>query len=742
MARQNNFLLGQGEILASAVTVPQGGAPKSPPYAFVEARQRVSDRLLVAKQRFAKMPDDVCPGGEVVALVTMHPRYISKSDYPQGLFDAVSIRPVGSRPQAIRPEKWGIKKPPEIATTEQIFVAGAKGAFARWADTVVQWQVDHPGAADLLHIEDVAAFVAEEKLKSIPIDRDEVMLELVLHNETVVDVAEAFEAFATKHDAHAYMDRLRSVRGLSFLPVRAATRTVTALAEFSFVRVVRVMPSLRPFRPGFLRTSAVQAVSLPDEDAIGSALAVIFDGGLPAQHPLQRWVTSIEPEGIGAPLEEYLDHGLAVTGAFLFGPLSTTEPTRPFCNVHHVRILDEHTGENADLEIVDALDRIIDHLEKSGDKYKFGNISLGPNLAIADDEVTSWTARLDDILSKRDMLVTVAAGNDGELDAGLNRIQPPADGVNVLAVGALDRPDAPWKRAVYSCVGPGRSPGRKKPDGTSFGGSKEYPFMVLIRGAQARAAGTQGTSVAAPFTLHTASGAHVALGANLGLLAARALMIHRADPGEHSSHDVGWGRFEDDLGSLLTTDDDEAIVIFQGELPVGQHMRVPVPLPDAPLKGMVRLSATLLISPEVDPQHPGAYTRSGLEVSFRPNEKKFRVGKGKPSKHAITKPFFTQKNMFGAAEYDLRDDGHKWEPCLKHARPYRAAGFDRPVFDIYYHHRESGSKASDPKPIKYALIIGIAAPKIKDFYARVVRRYRNILVQLLPRLQLQIRSQR
>ena len=65
---------------------------------------------------------------------------------------------------------------------------------------------------------------------------------------------------------------------------------------------------------------------------------------------------------------------------------------------------------------------------------------------------------------------------------------------------------------------------------------------------------------------------------------------------------------------------------------------------------------------------------------------------------------------------------------------------EKPCFDIYYHHRESGSKADDPQPIPYALIVGIRAPKVKDLYDRVVRTYANILVPLKPQLRVPIRT--
>jgi hypothetical protein len=63
-----------------------------------------------------------------------------------------------------------------------------------------------------------------------------------------------------------------------------------------------------------------------------------------------------------------------------------------------------------------------------------------------------------------------------------------------------------------------------------------------------------------------------------------------------------------------------------------------------------------------------------------------------------------------------------------------------PCFDIYYHHRESGMKATDPKPISYAFVVSIKAPMVADLYDRVVRAYANVLVPLKPQIRIPVRT--
>lgn len=740
MGRENNFLLGHGERLTGPVSVPSGGGSKKEPYDFPTAKKRMAQQLSATRIALDSLPAEACPNDEAVALVTMHPRYVSKSDFPHELLAAVGLRSVGSRSKTISPERWGIDKPPANAPTEQIFVAGSRTSFADWEADMPRWALKTPGAKHLAHIEEISPYDPSGKLRSVPEVDEMTMLEVVLHNFGTIDIVAAFQDFAIHHGALPLSQHRRDVGGLTFLPIRATPAAAEELAKFSFVRVARGMPTLRPFRPGIMRGAKTFPVRLPSTASVAPDVrAVVFDGGLTetVQNALAPWVSYHEPHGIGPANTDFQDHGAAVTSALLFGPLEFgQEAQQPFCSVDHVRVLDERTGGNASLLYVDVLDRILGFLDDSDYDYQYANISLGPCMAVMDDEVTMWTACLDERFAHGKVLATVAAGNDGELDReiGLNRIQPPADGVNVLAIGAADRSGDVWERAAYSCSGPGRSPGVVKPDGIAFGGSDSEPFVVMDSSLNAQ--GTSGTSFAAPLALRSATGLRSQLGGHLGPLAIRALMIHQADPGDDTTTNVGWGRFELEPSLLSTCNDDEALVMFQGELPVGEHLRALVPLPDVALSGMVTLKATLLIGPDVDPEHPGSYTRGGLEVAFRPHAEKFRGA----SMHPKTKSFFSASTMYGASEYELRDDGQKWEPCRHGAHRFQSSSLKDPCFDIYYHYREVGERELAPKPIPYALVISVSAPKMPQFYNQVVRAFANVLIPLRPKLSIPIRT--
>ncbi|MCY7451654.1 S8 family peptidase [Bacillus altitudinis] len=748
MGRNNNFLLGNGERLTEDVRIKKSGGDKKPPYEWQEAKEQVKSWLFQTIEDFNKIPSEASPEGEVSAVITMHPRYTSKSDFPKQLLDSVGVRAVGGRSRKIKPKSWGIEKHPEEAITDEIIVVGTRQNFNNWATNLNAWADNFKGSLDLTHLEEIKAFNVEDKIKSTEKNSSS-LYEFVIHEGNKTKILSSFTIFAEKYNAKVISEKTKLVGNLAFVPVYTDALNAEKLAQFTYVRVLRSMPHLRTLMPNTQRMIAKRDTNLSTHGEINPSLrVVVFDGGIPKNSPILKWVNLIEPNGIGEEDNQFLEHGLGVTSALLFGSLKPDDNTsiHQMCKVDHVRVLDKQTGINGDFELYDVLDRILeilDNAKQNNKPYDFVNLSIGPDIPIEDDEINSWTASLDQRFVGNESVVTVAAGNSGESDAELrlNRIQPPSDAVNVITVGSCDTDEFKWDRASYSSVGPGRCPGIIKPDGVVFGGSSKKKFMVLSPGDKPTMFGIDGTSFAAPSLLRSTIAVRGRIGPELSSLANRALFVHRAerDPKLHSIEEVGWGRFQTNPDNLITCEDDEAVVIFQGELPVGQHLRAPIPMPEGELEGMVTVTSTLVISPEIDPSYPNTYTRAGLEITFRPNSEKRKLyDNGSFSEHPETSSFFNRKGIFGESELDLREDGHKWETCLKATRRFRATTLIKPLFDIYYHHREEGQSLKKPKPIPYALVVSMKAPKVQDFYNRVLRTYSNVLVPLRPRTNIQI----
>jgi hypothetical protein len=332
--------------------------------------------------------------------------------------------------------------------------------------------------------------------------------------------------------------------------------------------------------------------------------------------------------------------------------------------------------------------------------------------------------------------MTVAVGNNGERDilTGLNRIQVPSDSVNALSVGAADHTGVAWKRATYSATGPGRSPGRRKPDVVAFGGTPKEYFHVAAPGTQPTLAAVLGTSFAAPFALRSAVGIRAVLGDPVHPLTIKALLVHGCEASdEHDAHQVGWGRVPDDINRLITCEEGEARIIYQGELRPGKFLRTPVPLPTFELAGKARIRATFCYASPVDPQDAAAYTKAGLSITFRPH----RAKRKKKTVHAASYPFFPAANF--RTEAELRSDLGKWENVLQAEHSFYGSSLNEPVFDVHYNARDGGGQASSgAMPIRYALVVTVYASKHAQLHQDILNAH-AVLQALEPQVSLPLR---
>jgi len=744
MAKQPNFLLGNGHRLTSPVRVSKMPGEKTAPYKFDEARNRLTAQFTTAVANFRQLPEVACPDGYAVGIITLHPEYTAKSYFPADLLREARMEAIGSRPARVIPEKWSKKAEPEESPTTELFVAARRTDFADLARELPNWSESHRGADELFEVESFRAPKREDRVQRISKRLNSPLLEVVLHTTGIPKrgrILEAFEAFVESLDLEPDLDRRFEVGGLCFVPIRADRAQISELSEFAFLRTIREMPGLRPLRPLIRSTAKFRPfpVSLPDTAPLDPQLrAAVFDGGLTIEADFAPFANPHEPDGIGAAVPGYVEHGTAVTSAVLFGPLTKdTELARPYGVVDHYRVLDERSGTgdegsgHSNYELYDALARIRDVLQTR--KYSFVNLSIGPALPVEDHEVHAWTAVLDSLLADGETLTTVAVGNDGEKDheSGNARVQVPADSVNALAVGAANSQGSEWTRAAYSCIGPGRSPGVIKPEVVNFGGSEKEPFFVLDPSLSI-ATPDAGTSYAAPATLRLGMGVRAHFGPDLSALAIKTLLIHCSKPSDGQLiNEVGWGRVPQDLETLVVCNVGQARVVYQGELNPAQYLRTPVPMPIGKLTGMVTLTATFCFACETDPHDPSNYTRGGLDITFRPHIEKF----DKDATHPKSKSFFRQTDY--ETEKELRRDAHKWETTLHRSHQFRASSLKDPVFDVHYQVRESGRATSGEK-IRYALVITISAPKVKNLYDGIILRYQTQLEPILPLIEIPV----
>lgn len=168
--------------------------------------------------------------------------------------------------------------------------------------------------------------------------------------------------------------------------------------------------------------------------------------------------------------------------------------------------------------------------------------------------------------------------------------------------------------------------------------------------------------------------------------------------------------------------DDEAIVVYQGQLKKSEHLRIQIPVPEGIDCKWVHLKATFCFNAITDPEHPLHYTRSGLDIVFRANEDKISDG----AEHADTKSFFSVGNLYDT-EAELREDAHKWETCISRSQRFNKSTLLNPVFDVKYHAREKGGdSAKELEPLNYSLVVSIRAEGDNNTYNLVLQQNQTL----------------
>lgn len=727
MAKKTNYLIGKAEELAKITPPPKMDPQSRDLYTIDEVVGRLKPQLEQVNQEFSNLDGSLCPRGYAVAKMTLHPSFIAKGHFPKQLLRDMGVRSIGSKATEVKPDKWMRKGAPEKSPSTSLFIAGKIENFVEFEKKLLGFTKESYAVQDLMKVWSFENIPAISKLKennsSIP-GYFEVGVQFI-PGGTSEFIKQSFISYAHSLEFDIRDDLSLEVSNLWFIPVIGSPDKAVELARHSFVRVVRPMAPLRSFRPLVRSLPGSSKAKLPSAPPLASDVRVaILDGGLPATHSIGPWLNeyrlsdSSSHDYPGGP-----DHGLGVTSAFLFGPLPHDgEAPRPYSFVDHHRILDSDINGEDPLELYRTLTHIEDILISR--QYEFINISLGPDLPIDDDEIHPWTSLLDSYLADGETFLTIAAGNNGEGDVslGLHRIQVPSDSVNAIAVGASDRSDKTWQKATYSASGPGRAPGRVKPDLLAFGGSHHQYFHVLNAAPYPELVPQQGTSFSAPYLLRKAVGIRALFGHNVTPLAIKALLINSAHRNEQDQRQIGWGKVIDEVDRLIQSPDGVAKILYQGKLLPGKYLRVPLPLPKNGINGMVKIKATCCFSTHVDPQDASMYTKAGVEIGW------------KPKKGGKSEPFFQQVKK--ATEAELRRDAAKWEPVL-HAEKRKIGNLmDEPAFEIHYMARDSGAdiSATSADIIKYAFLVTLEAPKHKGIFSDILDAYSEILSEIEPRI--------
>lgn len=708
-----NLLIGAGETLARSIPRRGGGGPKAYPYAVEERRAVLAPQLQSVIEGINALPSAVKRHDQAVGLVTVHPAFLAKTHLPGKTLKHAGLASVGSRATHIVPKTDArVSAPPGEQFTAQLYVRGSASAFAEFRRLLLDVETPKALLLDFLKIERVDLLHTSGRMVGLEGNDRNLLLEVVLHaDESDQTILHDFEEYARSCGGIVSTSQAYRVPGLIFVPVAVSREQLESLAEYSPLRAMRRMPEMRINRPSIRHAVSGPAVDLPLEGPLDPNMRVaVFDAGLGITD-FSKWCSEYVHTGTAASSAEYLGHGVDVTSTVLFGHIApdADKLDRPKFSVDHHRVIGP---SDKDVDLYAVMHRV-DKILAEG-RYSFGNLSLGPALPIDDDQPHAWTCMLDAHLSHGKMLLTVAVGNEGNIQGPMGRVQSPADAVNALAVGAADSEQFLWNRADYSCRGPGRSPGRVKPDGLVFGGTSAQPFRVF-NPYQGGLSGVQGTSFAAPYVLRAAADAAVASETTLSSTALRALLIHHAEKSDHHRlEEVGWGRLPTRVEDILRCEDNQATVLYQGSLEPAVPLRARLPIPPLPMGTSVSISATLCFCSPVEPAHPVNYTKHGLTIVFRPTGPKSSL------------PFFSRGNY--ESEQELRSDGHKWETILHHVESFKSHELADAYFDIEHGARDGGMpiKKAKAKNLPYVLVITLTLDTSFPLYNAVLQRFQTL----------------
>lgn len=744
----------------------RGGGAKFHPRTLPEARAHLLPQARMLATRVAGLSEDL-RGPRVIFFATLLPNYLANTYYPRQLLAHLDLVPLGSiRTKGVLQTATRIQ---EDVPTKTLILAGDDASIAALTTLLEGTEVEttpKQAQADLLEVDDLRMpGVADVVGATGPEDSPLGLYEAVLHpdsegsglvrgpvdDETFQKLTDLVE----REEGEVLAAYRRVIGGLTFVPLRLATRAVPAVAAFNPLRSLRPLPPIRPLPAPLMRAAAtIPPPNATDRPRRASPVA-LFDGGVDASTDyFSRWVTptDLTPNG---PSPEGLSHGTRVTSAFLYGHLGgVTRLPEPPSPLHHYRVLPS-SDPRIDPDAYVLLDQISNAV-RGAIPYDIVSLSLGPYESVDDLSAPSrWTATLDEIAYEKRVLFVVAAGNNGLDDPtlGLNRVQLPGDMVNALSVGACDVPEprSPWDRTDYSAVGPGRAGGRIQPAGVAFGGTGHEPFEWVSPAGSL--GGTAGTSFAAPLAAGGLAGLAARLGNRSTPEVLRALAVHVAERVSPPRYvEVGHGRLRRDYDAALDSEQNCVTVLYQGSAERNRVDRLLVPFPGGiPDASRVRISWTLSYLSPTDPAEAAEYTKASLDLVFRPNQFIHTVTEEGRSRavdlrtdvedvRAVLASGGTlsehprSRAASGGPEVGRREEG-KWETVRHDEVGVLARNLARPVLDLTYLAREAGSLVATAPPLPYALVVSIETRRDVDLYERVRADF-----PLLVQLQLTARS--
>ena len=222
MAERRNYLLGKGEILTRDEKVKLGFGEGKEPYSFGEQKEYLAPLIREASESIDALPALACPRNEAVAILTLHPKYLSKSAYPTELLQAAGLRAVGSKAVTVTPRKSHLVKAPTPSPSAEIFVAGTRDRFRQFSESVRRWSAASSGAEDLLKVESFRYASPNERIRPTASTSKSILFEVILHaggSRKSRFVLDAFREYVGTLNVDLDLESRIDASELSFIPV-------------------------------------------------------------------------------------------------------------------------------------------------------------------------------------------------------------------------------------------------------------------------------------------------------------------------------------------------------------------------------------------------------------------------------------------------------------------------------------------------------------------------------------------
>lgn len=764
--RPRRPLLASGERLRHGASSAPRGGPKFHPVSALDAYAALGPQGRALATEIDALPREAV-GRHLVFEATLRPNYLASSYFPESVLEGLYV--VGAR--TARATKITQKKVEEDQPTRRLILAGTDVEVRRFANRLAT----APALASETDWDELRRFseVSLPRKESVIVSRPRsetttrVTFEAVVTHvggstwETAQWADEHFERFVAwvgRCGGVVDSEYRRDVAGLTFVPVLAPPRALDRIADFNLLRAIRPMPEIAPFPEDLMRTlgGLPTRSKLAEDGERPEAVVAIFDGGVADSLSVFAPFVTAHDLTTEPPETRAMRHGSMVTSAVLYGPLTAGgQLPDPTVSVDHFRVLPlpPLAPGAPDHRLYELLDKMLARLRAK--RYPLVVLAIGPNDAVDDAaEPDRFTAELDALMKERDITVVSAAGNNGELDSalGYDRVQPPADCVNGIGVGASDsRARDPKKRSTrarYSARGPGREGQRVQPMVVEFGGSDAERFVGFDE--RGRLASLMGTSFAAPAVGRALGGLQSSLEPHRHIPDIfRAFVAHTAERGHgHGKKylDLGFGRVPASFDPTFECPANEVTVLYEDSLPRSEVVAMRLPFPGGvPATVKLEVTWTIAYTSDVDPRDATDYTLSGIETVFRPDSrvrtltdaatKVSRVVQMDTDRLVIrdalargaklSEPTAHSGWSLTKGEQRLRRSG-KWETIVPGRVLLDAGELHEPRLDMHHLRRAQGQlvTGSGVTPLRFAMLVTIKAPPGVPLYDLVAAEYR------------------